>query len=117
MGWLFCADTRRSLIAERIRDEDTDAAQWRTLAHCTRGNVLWAVREVTVKATGEKQRFIACDLLAQSGGLWGYKDLEESMGPCYYTCPLKYLDMTVPTNILWRAQVSAYHARRQSCRR
>jgi hypothetical protein len=48
---------------------------------------------------------------------WGYKDLDESMGPYYFSCPLKYLDM-VPIdryggNAEWRAGVVAYHERQR----
>ncbi|WP_240754701.1 hypothetical protein [Parasulfuritortus cantonensis] len=43
---------------------------------------------------------------------WGYKDLCESMGPYYYTCPLSYLDMVPVANADWRGQVRAWHAAR-----
>jgi hypothetical protein len=44
--------------------------------------------------------------------------MEESMGPCYYSCPLKYLDLVPePDNRYakeWRIKVRAYHARRKA---
>ena len=45
---------------------------------------------------------------------WGYKDMEESMHPYYYSCPLSYLEL-VPIdqyggNAAWRAGVQQYHA-------
>ena len=63
------------------------------------------------------ERWITCDLLRyQMGYGWGYKDMEESMHPCYYSCPLGYLDM-VPIdqyggNDQWREAVKVHHARR-----
>jgi hypothetical protein len=59
--------------------------------------------------------YIGCDLLApaRKGEGWGYKDLCESMGPCYYTCPLSYLDMVPVANAAWRDQVRAWHAARK----
>ncbi|CDN89632.1 hypothetical protein [Hydrogenophaga intermedia] len=36
-------------------------------------------------APGQSLRYIRCDLLERSGGQWGYKSLDESMHPYYYT--------------------------------
>ncbi len=60
-------------------------------------------------------RYIGCDLLlpGRKGEGWGYKDLCESMGPCYYTCPLSHLDMVPVANAEWRTQVHAWHAARK----
>jgi hypothetical protein len=75
--------------------------------------VLWTVWEHR-RREGAVDRYIGCDLLAgQRGYCWGYKDMEESMGPCYYTCPLKYLDL-VPEPDSRRAKVRAYHAKRRA---
>ncbi len=46
---------------------------------------------------------------------WGYKELEESMHPYFYSCPLGYLNL-VPIeqyggNAQWRSLVKQYHAR------
>lgn len=43
---------------------------------------------------------------------WGYKDMEESMGPFYYTCPLRLLDIAPEENSEWREHVRAFHERR-----
>jgi hypothetical protein len=44
------------------------------------------------KKTGEK--FILLMLLDRQPGYgWGYKDIEESMGPVEYDCPVKLLDL------------------------
>ena len=62
------------------------------------------------------QRWIACDLLRYERDCgWGYKDLDESMHPYFYSCPLKYLDL-VPIeqyggNVEWRGFVRSHHAR------
>lgn len=96
MGWMFSTNwsDRKSLI-KHLTETETDENRTRTcLAHCLRGNVLWTVWEIQ-RTNGTVKRCIGCDLL-QNGGAndgWGYKDMEESMGPYYYTCPLKYLGM------------------------
>jgi len=114
MGWLFIrgaskADVIRNLTAP----EENEARYWESIAHCVRGNVLWAVVEIRYKQENRRsKRFIACYLLERDGGEWGYKDMEESMHPYYYSCPLKYLDMAPAANEKWRAEVRKYHAER-----
>ena len=136
MGWLFkVGSTRRELIDERTRSSATAgpnsmAVATTCLAHCYRGNlysgVLWSVWERTFTRHGEQaqptERWITCDLLRyQKDYGWGYKDLDESVHPFYYSCPLKYLDL-VPIdqyggNAEWREGVRAYHARQKERRR
>jgi len=136
MGWLFTAgSTRRDLIGERTRAWTTEGAEGMTitstcLAHFYRGGafsgVLWAVWERTFTKDDQPvkpvERWITCDLLRyQKDYGWGYKDLDESMHPYFYSCPLKYLDM-VPLdqyggNQEWREGVRAYHARQREKRR
>jgi len=98
------------------------------LAHCYRGGafsgVLWTVWERTFVKEGIEvqptERWIGCDLLRFQADAWGYKDLEESMHPYYYSCPIKYLNL-VPIeqyggNSQWREGVNRYHARQQAKR-
>lgn len=129
MGWLFSSRwTRRDLIAERSRDwehqrDDGLLVVSKCLAQCYRGGVfsgvLWSVWERTFVKVGQptepEQRWISCDLLRYEGGEWGYKDMEESMHPYYYSCPLGYIDL-VPIekyggHAEWRELVRSYHAR------
>ena len=111
MGWTFPyhTHTRKSLIDDILCDYNTE--HFTCHAHACAGNVLWMV----IENRTHHDKFIACYLLRRSG-TWGYKDMTESMGPCYYTCPLKYLDM-VPCPggyaTAWREKVRARHARVQ----
>lgn len=113
MGWLFThGATRADIIQRCTRTQDNEHGRWTTLAHCTKGNVLWSVIEYHRKDAGTTENFIGCYLLARHAGFgWGYKDIDESMGPYYYSCPLSYLDMAPETNAGWREQVRAWHAR------
>lgn len=115
MGWLFTRGaTRADIIQHCTRTEETAHARWTTLAHCTKGNVLWSVVERTRKDAGTSETFIACHLLARQTGFgWGYKDMDESMGPFYWSCPLAYLDQAPVANAAWRDAVHAWHARRR----
>ena len=115
MGWLYPQGaSRRDIIEDLISTDDNDQRRLETIAHCTRGNVLWSVVEITRKQDGgRKERFISCCLLGcERGSGWGYKCMDESMGPFYYSCPLSYLDLA-PTvaNHKWRQAVKAYHRR------
>ncbi|EMO5468762.1 TPA: hypothetical protein PXD63_004437 [Pseudomonas aeruginosa] len=121
MGWLFSSRTRAELIRDLTQPEDQARAHVRVIAHTLRGNVLWSVTEVTAKtegihsdlAPGESMRYIRCDLLQRSGGEWGYKAMDESMAPYYYSCPLRYLGMAKELSPNWRKKVRAHHARRR----
>jgi hypothetical protein len=131
MGWLFkngC--TRKELIRERSESWETVSGDMLVksvcLAHCYRGGVfsgvLWSVWERTFIQNGqqfkEPERWITCDLLKYQRGFgWGYKDMEESMHPYFYSCPLGYLKM-VPLERYgghpeWREGVRKYHERRR----
>lgn len=114
MGWLFTQSaTKADIINNLIAAEENDTRRWETLRHCVRGNVLWAVVEITYKDDRPPKRFIGCYLLAKEDGYgWGYKDMEESMYPYYYSCPLKYLDMVPVANADWRVEVRKHHGKR-----
>jgi hypothetical protein len=138
MGWLFkhgCS--RKDLIEERAKSWEATSGEMLVtsvcLAHCYRGNlysgILWAVWERTYTKDGQAikpvERWITCDLLRHRKDYgWGYKDLEESMFPYYFSCPLGYLEL-VPIDQYgghaeWREGVQRYHAlqaekRRQRC--
>ncbi|RTB44101.1 hypothetical protein [Pseudomonas aeruginosa] len=121
MGWLYTRQSRSELIAELIKPQETERASVKVIAHALRGNVLWSVAEVTAKvdgvhrdlAPGQSLRYIRCDLLQGSAGEWGYKSLDESAQPYYYSCPLSYLKLAPELSPEWRAGVHAYHAQRR----
>lgn len=133
MGWLFpYGASRRSLIVERTQGWERTSESMVTksvcLAHCYRGGVfsgvLWSVWERTFTKEGEQvaptQRWIQCALLRSSPDGWGFKDMEESMHPYFYSCPLGYLKL-VPMDQFgghkqWREGVRAYHERQQQKR-
>lgn len=99
------------------------------LAHCYRGGgsqASWTVFERDFTKDGAEvqltERRIGCDLLrSQAGFGWGYKDMDESMHPYFYSCRLKYLDL-VPIEKFcghpeWRANVRRFHRRQAEKRR
>jgi len=136
MGWLFrYGSIRKELIDERTQAWEAAGPEGITvrtacLAHCYRGNrfsgILWSVWERTFVKNGvaamKAERWIVCDLLRHQAGYgWGFKDMEESMHPFYYSCPLGYLKL-VPAEDHggcpeWRQGVREYHARQAEKRR
>ncbi|MEZ6131189.1 MAG: hypothetical protein R3C59_21150 [Planctomycetaceae bacterium] len=136
MGWTYpYGVNRKQLIAQRVEDWERDTGEMvvksTCLKHCYRGGVfsgvLWSVWERTFTKDSVEvqptQRWIQCDLLRCDRGEWGYKDMEESMGPYYFSCPLGYLELVdldrFGGNAEWREQVIEHHRRRaekQKCR-
>jgi len=127
MGWVFTpGQTKKQLVAYRTREckgtipnKKGETVSCRTLRHCFRGvafiGVLWTVRELTYTKDGKTTRtkkYIGCDLLRYSkrDEGWGYKDMEESMHPYYYSCPLGYLELAPVECEDWRVGVRTYHA-------
>lgn len=64
-----------------------------------KGNVAYVCWKGINKETGEE--FITCDVVLTStrDGYWfGYKDMNETMNPYYYSCPKSILKMLTPTD-------------------
>ena len=126
MGWTTSSSwTLKSLLAERTANQTANGTTRECLAHCfrgmpTRGGNLWTVWKVT-GPRGKTSHFIALDVIKYYGRNegWGYKDMDESVGPNEVNCPLSYLDMVdrLPINDFarqWRKNVRAYHAKRKA---
>ena len=129
MGWSTSTawSSRRDIVKQRVLpwtyyDPKHDrTVTGRTLTYCVRGNCLWKVVQHTQYAGQTEDwitrqiTFIALDLIRNYGKDegWGYKDMDESVGPCYYNCPLKYLTMQPRVDCeAWRNEVMAFHAKR-----
>lgn len=121
MGWLFCSPTREVLIKHLLRDFETGSCT--LVDHSVYGNELYAV--VKRRDTGE--RFIVVCLMQGTRGdghgtghgsiRWGYKDMDEAMGPLVYNCPERLLaqsDCTDSTSVAWRDQCRSMRQYRNS---
>lgn len=134
MGWTYPMDiSRRELIEQRTKSWERElngvTVKSTCLACCFRGGrfsgVLWAVWERTFERDGKQvertQRWITCDLIRCHAGDWGYKDMDESCGLYYYSCPQSYLTMVsleqYGGNAEWRSQVRQYHQKQLEKRR
>ena len=115
--------------------ESKDIGSVVTIAKFWSGLNLWTVQEVVyddwyliAEARPRKvERTITCYMVNRfkpnkrdSYVEWGYKPVGESMGPCYQTCPLKFLDMVEDPGGFateWREGVRAYWASRKMTRK
>jgi hypothetical protein len=120
MGWTYQCEGGMSLknfIAERVKTEENENGKWEYIKHALRGRCLWSIMVHTNKKTNPYTvtKIIAVDLIggSEKNG-WGYKDMSEEMGPCFYTCPLSYLDEVPDPGSYateWRKAVREYHAK------
>ena len=119
MGWLFKhGQTRHDLIEELTAPQKNEHGRtWKTVKRAAVGNDLWAVIE-HAHPDGKTERFIVLFKLAKSGDGWGYKDIEESMGPYEHDCPISFFDLAPLADDDksyardWRERVRQAHARR-----
>lgn len=122
--------SRQDVVEERIRpslyiNSLNRQIKHTCMAHSVRDSVLWTVWERVVIDLNTSDcfvdRFIGCDLIRCYGRgesrEWGYKDMCESMGPYYWSCPLKYLDMAPVANEKWREGVRNWHAEKAKRRK
>lgn len=113
MGWL-CYDiyTSPKQECDRILNYKGENGIQEVLASYMKGNIYYAV--VHQKTEKRDCNFAAVFLTyyspkARNGYNFGYKDMDETMGPHYYDFPEKYLNMLSPTTskfaLEWREEV------------
>lgn len=112
MGWLFSWDRsvdRKALVAEKVADYKREGMY---VDHSAVGNTLYIAAQM-------KDEVLIVVYLLRGGGQesgWGYKDLDESMGPMVNDCPEKILKLSTcqhPTAVKWR---EGCRARRKATR-
>jgi len=123
MGWSFSniyteRSDRKEFIASIVKKSENDEGIWESLASCLRGCNLWSVMQVTNKKTGEIKKFIMLYMIEYRSGSWGYKDIDEGMGPNSLSCPPKYIgmaDAVEPDSYAgkWRAEVLRVQAEKK----
>lgn len=113
MGWLFSSNwgSRKELL-QHLRSKQRWGDNYEIVRSQAVGNNHWYVGKVI--ETGEL--FIGLDLMQGSRDPyegWGYKDLDESAGPCEVNCPVGYLDLVADPGFYataWRVKVREYAA-------
>jgi hypothetical protein len=113
MGWFYPHETttRESLVIY-LRRPERFGDKLELVRATVKGNRHWYL--MRIRETG--MHVIGLDLMQGTRGesSWGYKDMDESVGPYYWDCPITYLDApadeSVGSTSEWRAQVRRYHA-------
>ena len=115
MGWSFGFHKSKESIVAHLRSSLCWGADYKIRKSSVVGNCLWF--QVEQISTGDV--FILLELLQgpdKKGGEWGNKSMSENSGPCYYDCPVSYLNgLSEATGyaIEWRASVRTFHANKQ----
>jgi len=124
MGWLYMSraslgghQSAKSYLDAQFTyerpQEDGGSRGLRVLASACPGNrVYYAAAQVIENGVGGKVFAIICLVRWNSrdkeGYVFGYKDMEESMGPCEAHCPAAILDLLTSTTnqhaLEWRAR-------------
>ena len=83
---------------------DTEESSCKVLKSAMRGSTYYAACEYTDKKTGKIERFgSVCLTQVDSKDYFNFyiKKMSESMGPCYYDCPIGILDLLDETESEW----------------
>lgn len=119
MGWDFTKDASKADIVKECLSGGAKPTEYFPIAQKIVGNCLWVVFEHN--SQDRNARFIALYLLEKQRGFgWGYKPMEESMGPYEVSCPLQFLEITPlpvsPYAASWREKVREYHGKKAADR-
>jgi len=114
MGWTFGWYSIKELKSHILNQFNNEHYKLLDSKGTSFGKRLWVAFEN--KKTNKS--FIALYLLQKSEEDWGYKDMDESMGPNYYDCPLELLDKTTGDvtskyAINWRKAVREHHSEKK----
>lgn len=119
MGWLYKYDPIDDPIAY-LTDQytyDGDQRSYRVLAAARVANTVYLAVKITEKATGKFYVLAAVILISNTKKHgFGYKDMDETVGPCECACPDRIMRLLSPIEDIpnpgyaaeWRASVAAH---------
>lgn len=120
MGWLYQHDPVNDPVAYLTREltQDNKRRSLQPLDAARVGNTVYLAVQSTDKTTGCSYVFAAVILISNTKKHgFGYKDMDESMGPCECACPERIMRLLSPLADLpnpsraaaeWRAKVAAH---------
>lgn len=129
MGWTFTTRTKGVPLTEYFIDHGVlswsaeSENTYRVLASSTiKLTEYYAAVEKINKLSGERTVWCAvfmCQFVRGRHQNFGYKDMDETVGPCIDNCPEHILDLLTPTDQEWanewrqrcRAKIAAHKAR------
>jgi hypothetical protein len=128
MGWLYMTSLKghsspRQYLDAQFTYERADVRSNVLRSALVSMRVYYAAVEQVRIATGAREVWAAICLVRynprdREGYIFGYKDMEESMGPYECDCPASILDMLTPTDaqhaLQWRARCRENAAARRA---
>ena len=128
MGWLYMTSLKdhsgpRQYLDAQFTYERPDAISKVLRSALVGMRVYYAAVELIRIATGAREVWAAICLVRynprdREGYIFGYKDMEESMGPCECDCPESILNLLTPTDreyaVQWRARCRENTAARRA---
>ncbi len=119
MGWLYRHDPVDDPVAYLTDKFDHDGERYanRVLAAARVGNTVYMAVRCTEKATGNPFVLAAVILISNTRKHgFGYKDMDETMGPCECACPDRIMRLLSPVEDIpnpsyaaeWRTRVAAW---------
>jgi hypothetical protein len=113
MGWLYMTNLKGHKTPKAYLDDQFTFAGEHADLRVLRSALVHMKRYyVAVERTDENGKrhvfAVVClvnyNLRAKEGFIFGYKDMDESMGPCETDCPAAILDLLTETNSEWAKQ-------------
>lgn len=91
----------KMLTWEQLNGSGHVISTHRVLKSAMVGSVYYAA--VTTEVAGQPTKvsaavFLTCGRTRNDGCIWGYKDMDETMGPCESKCPASILALLTPTD-------------------
>ena len=91
----------KMLTWEQLNGSGHVISTHRVLKSAMVGSVYYAA--VTTEVAGQPTKvfavvFLTCGRTKHDGCIWGYKDMDETMGPCESKCPASILALLTPTD-------------------
>lgn len=119
MGWTSARISKDAAIAEILEPFTTSANGNRVTVrkHTVNGSEMWHIQDVRDPSGVLLRSYIVCTIFECSGGETAWKTMDESMGPCYYKCPLSYFaEVPDPGGYAteWREKVRSIQAQKSA---
>ena len=111
MGWSYVYSLNGHKTPKAYLDAqftfESDHRRLAVLDSAAKLGTYYAAVESVDKATGEREVLAAVCLTQyrkqgfKDGTVFGYKDMDETMGPCESECPVRILDLLTPTTSVY----------------
>lgn len=116
MGWTFpYSTTTKKRLVDEILSDYRHHPNWKIIKTALVGSCFW----MALHSLKTDEKFIVLYLMEKHDGTYGYKDMDETMHPFFYNCPVSLLDMTTsPKNEAnpWRIEMRKKYAEKTAKR-